>query len=124
MSKWSVPSRRRLPSREVWICSAVARAPSRIQTTFVASTTSSRRPAIALPTISSVPYASDVSRTLIPISSAVWTTAIDSSSVRPALRPNRLGPPQPSPATLTSSPVRPSAVNSISALCAAASLPR
>jgi hypothetical protein len=54
---------------------------------FVASTTSSRRPAIARPTSCSLvngPYMSAVSRNVQPASSDRWITAIDSvSSVAP-----------------------------------------
>ncbi len=51
---------------------------------FVASTTSSRRPAIARPTSSSFappPYTLAVSSIVTPSSSARWIVAIDSSSL-------------------------------------------
>ena len=47
---------------------------------LVDSTTSSRRPRSAFPTIDSVPYTCAVSIRLIPRSSARWTTATDSAS--------------------------------------------
>ncbi len=56
---------------------------SRTIPNFVASTTSSRRPAMALPTrrsLAPLPYMSAVSRKLSPSSSARWIVAIDSLS--------------------------------------------
>src|SRR5208337_4275411 len=59
------------------------RSEPRTKPNFVATLTSSRRPRIALPTNSSLvngPYASDVSRRLIPRSRARWMVARDSAS--------------------------------------------
>ena len=76
---------------------------------LVASTTSSRRPAIARPTSRSLvngPYASAVSRNVIPSSSARWMVATDSwSSPGPY---DWLIPMHPSPSSATTSPCRPS----------------
>jgi hypothetical protein len=76
--------------------------------TFVASTTSSRRPRNAFPTISSdspVEYMSAVSTKLMPASSAAWMIrTLSSWSVLP-MAPNIIVPRQ---WTLTSMPVPPS----------------
>ena len=54
-----------------------------------------------------------MSNRFTPRSAAWWMMAMASASLLPALSPNRLNPPQPSPATLTLSSVRPSVVYSI-----------
>ncbi|HEV2640843.1 MAG TPA: hypothetical protein VGX23_37340 [Actinocrinis sp.] len=62
---------------------------------LVASTRSSRRPAMALPTISSDspwPYRSAVSMTLIPASRAASTMAVASSWVVFPIRPKFIAP--------------------------------
>src|SRR3954464_6317806 len=74
---------------------------------FVASTMSSRRPAIALATISSdspAEYTSAVSMKLMPASRAAWMTAIDSSWSGLPHWPNIIAPRQ---RLLTCTPVRP-----------------
>ena len=75
---------------------------------FVASTTSSRRPASALPTISSdspAEYTSAVSMKLMPASSAAWMIATESSWSGLPQPPNIIAPRQ---SGLTFTPVRPS----------------
>lgn len=80
---------------------------------LVASTTSSRRPFSALPTISSdspSEYTSAVSTRLIPASSAVWIIRIDSAwSVFP-MAPSIMVP---SASSLTEMPVPPSVLRFI-----------
>jgi hypothetical protein len=81
--------------------------------TLVASTISSRRPWIALATISSdspPEYTSAVSMKLIPASSAAWITSIDSSWSRLPHAPNIIAPRQ---RGLTFTPVRPNVRSSI-----------
>src|SRR3954453_23723342 len=76
--------------------------------TLVASTTSSRRPANALPTISSDSpreYTSAVSMKLMPASSAAWMTRIESSWSGLPHAPNIIAPRQ---SGETWTPVRPS----------------
>jgi hypothetical protein len=70
---------------EVDVVDAEAAEPSSPRTlaNLVATTTSSRRPAIARPTSSSFvkgPYMSAVSRRVTPSSSARWIVAMDSAS--------------------------------------------
>ena len=77
-SEWSIASR-----IHSGLLSTQRLSPSRRLANFVASTTSSRRPEMALPTSSSLwpgPYMSAVSRKVTPSSSARWIVAIDSSS--------------------------------------------
>ena len=57
-----------------------------------------------------------MSKKLTPRSIAWRTRAIDCASLLPVPRPRRLLPPQPKPATLTLSPVRPSIVYSMQSL--------
>ncbi len=119
MSIQSVPRRRRLASTSWKIQRRelpLRFGPSPIREwNFVASTTSSRRPASALATISSdspAEYTSAVSTKLIPASSARCMIRIDSSwSVLPQA-PNIIAPRQ---SGLTSTPVRPSRRYSIPA---------
>src|SRR3954453_12195001 len=82
----TVPSRRRLSSAAVRVQAALAPPlPSALSCppNFVAMTTSSRRLPSALPRNCServLPYMSAGSKTVIPASSAAWTTALLSSS--------------------------------------------
>jgi len=74
---------------------------------FVASTMSSRRPTMALPSISSDSpslYQSAVSMRLMPSSSAAWTIAVASSWVVRPILPKFIAP---STSELTCTPVRP-----------------
>jgi hypothetical protein len=68
---------------------------------------------IAAPTIFSVPYDARGVEQVDTRSNASRTMATASASLLPVPRPSRLKPPQPNPATLTFSPVRPSVVYSI-----------
>jgi hypothetical protein len=84
-----VSQRRELPPR--FRSSPIAKWP------FVASTTASRRPSSALPTIvsaSPAPYMSAVSTKLIPRSSAVWMIRAKSSWSALAIAPNIIVPRQ------------------------------
>src|SRR3954451_3384793 len=106
----SVCSRRRLASHSLaiqrrllpnWLTSSPM-----VPWTFVARTTSSRRPLSALPTISSDSpreYTSAVSMKLIPASSARWMIRIDSSWSWLPQSPNIMAPRQ---SGLTCTPVR------------------
>src|SRR4051812_24587215 len=107
----SVPSRRRLASHSRmihrrllpwWLGSSPI-----VPWNLVARTTSSRRPASALPTISSLSpaeYTSAVSMKLMPPSRARWMIEIDSSWSRLPHAPNIIAPRQ---RGLTLTPVRP-----------------
>src|SRR3954469_24644673 len=117
---WSVPRRWRLFSTSLVIqrreLPRMLGSSSLIDAwTLVASTTSSRRPLRALPTISSdspAEYTSALSTKLIPASSARWTMRIESSwSVLPQA-PNIIVPRQ---SFETWTPVRPSGRYSIGA---------
>jgi hypothetical protein len=110
----SVPSRRRLFSTSVTIQRREPPLRFRVfssssgKKTLVASTTSSRRPFRALPTISSdspVEYMSAVSTKLMPASSAAWMIRVQSSWSGLPTAPNIIAPRH---WTLTSMPVPPS----------------
>ena len=86
---WSTPSRCSEASQAARTYSGRPLMPIRLPSSprslpnLVASTTSSRRPAIALPTSRSLvngPYMSAVSRKVTPRSRARWMVAIDSAS--------------------------------------------